>query len=416
MIDHDGEDALVVKRPDHVDPRAEVDFDIYNPPNVRDGFHAAWKTLQNRAVSNIVWTPRNGGHWIATSGHAIKEIFADNRYFSSRINFVPKAAAEFSKLMPSTMDPPEHRPVRNLLNANLSPKAIGRSEGWIRDLVISLIEGFRSRGECNFTAEYAEKLPIQVFLKIVDLPIGDGAKLKFLADEILRPTGKLTPQQAMQGFFDYLDGPLNARIGGDGEDLLSRIANSKIGDRALTRFEMLNMSVAVLIGGLDTVVNFLGFMMDFLAQHPAERRRLAANPDLIPIAVEEFIRRFPVVTIGRVVKQDVEYEGVTLKAGDMVMLPTVLHGLDDRENDEPMAVRFNRDVFEHSTFGNGIHRCAGIHLARSEIRITLKEWLVRIPEFEVAQHTLPVSGGGIVGSLEPLHLTWATPTHSGDAR
>jgi len=72
-------------------------------------------------------------------------------------------------------------------------------------------------------------------LKIVDLPIEDGAKLKFLADEILRPTGKLTPEQAMQGFFDYLDGPLNTRIGGDGEDLLSRIANSKIGDRALTR-------------------------------------------------------------------------------------------------------------------------------------------------------------------------------------
>jgi len=98
---HDGEDVLLVKRPDHVDPRVEVDFDIYNPPNVRDGFHAAWKALQDSGVSNIVWTPRNGGHWIATSGHAIKEIFADNRYFSTRINFVPKAAAEFSKLMPS---------------------------------------------------------------------------------------------------------------------------------------------------------------------------------------------------------------------------------------------------------------------------------------------------------------------------
>jgi len=80
-------------------------------------------------------------------------------YFSTRINFVPKAAAEFSKLMPlDDGSAGASAGARNLLNANLSPKAIGRSEGWIRDLVISLIEGFRSRGECNFTAEYAEKL------------------------------------------------------------------------------------------------------------------------------------------------------------------------------------------------------------------------------------------------------------------
>jgi len=154
------------------------------------------------------------------------------------------------------------------------------------------------------------------------------------------------------------------------------------------------MSVAVLIGGLDTVVNFLGFMMDFLAQHPAERRRLAANPDLIPIAVEEFVRRFPVVTIGRVVKQDVEFEGVTLKAGDMLMLPTVLHGLDDRENDEPMAVLFNRDVINHSTFGNGIHRCAGIHWRGVKSASPSRSGLVRIPEFEVPNTRSPSAAAG----------------------
>jgi camphor 5-monooxygenase len=396
----------LAERPDHVPPDAVVDFDIYSPPGVREGFHKAWAALQKPGMPNLVWTPHNGGHWIATRGRLVSAMLADYQRFSSRLIIVPKAEAAFINTIPTTLDPPAHRPVRNLLNPAFSPKAVGRSEAGIRELAISLIEGFRDRGYCNFTEEYAEKFPIQVFLKMVDLPLEDGPKLKFLADQIMHAAGQMTPGEAMQAFYEYLSGPLDDRIGGDREDMLSRIVNSKIDDRQLTRAEALNLSVAALIGGLDTVVNLLGFIMYHLGENPIERKKLVAEPELIPLAVEEYFRRFPVATVVRVVAADMEYEGALLKDGDMVAMPTMLHGLDEEENIRPMEVEFARDTVNHSTFGAGVHKCVGISLARSEVRITLEEWLARIPDFELAKDTTPISGGGIVGYIQPVAFTW----------
>jgi cytochrome P450 len=397
---------LLFERPSHVPANRVVDFDMYAPPGVTEDFHAAWKSLQAPGIPDIIWTPRNGGHWIATRNPLIEEIFADYEHFTSRHNIIPKWAGENVSLLPTNLDPPEHRPFRLLLNSNLAPKTVGAMEQRIHAVAAELIEQFRRDGGCNFTTEYAEILPIKIFLSVMDLPMEDVAQTKLWSEQLLRPKGEVTFEQCIAKFFDYLGPYVDARKGGDGTDMLSRMINGRVEGRALTRDEALQISVQVLIAGLDTVVNFLGFVMLFLARNPSHRRELVDDPKLIPAAIEEMVRRFPIVTVGREVAHDTEWHGVTLKRGEMMMLATPLGGIDERANERAMAVDFHRGSGAHATFGNGHHKCPGAHLARTEIRITIEEWLSRIPEFEIAPGETVTFTGGIVAVVNAVPLVW----------
>jgi cytochrome P450 len=392
--------------PAHVPPELVVDFDLYDPPGADTDFHGAWKTLQDRAP-DIVWTTANGGHWIALRGRQIAEIFSDYEHFSSKVIIVPRERGDQIKVKPTTLDPPVHRPYRALLNAGLSPKRVREMEPEIRALVASTIETFRARGHCEFISEFAEILPITIFMRMVDLPVQDVRFLKPWADQINRPDGSIEPDEVMRRFADYLRPYIRARGAEPGTDLLSQIVSGLVNGAPLPESDAIELCTQVLIGGMDTVVSFMGFMMIFLARNPAHRRQLLQDRGLIWGAVDEFLRRFPIVQNGRVVVSDYEFSGVKMKAGDIVIMPGVLHGLDEREHTDPLTVDFRRKSSgTHSTFGNGAHRCPGAMLARAELRITLEEWLARIPEFQIMRGKQPVTRGGIVGCVIELPLQW----------
>ncbi len=391
--------------PAHVPPELVVDFDLYDPPGADTDFHASWKALQDRAP-DIVWTTANGGHWIALRGRQIQEIFSDYEHFSSKVIIVPRERGDQIKVLPTTLDPPAHRPYRALLNAGLSPRVVRDVEPEIRDLVVRTIASFEGQGHCEFIADYAEVLPISIFMRLVDLPVEDARALKPWADQINRPDGSIEPEAVMRHFADYLRPHIQARRARPGDDLLSQIVIGDVNGRPLPEAEAIELCTQVLIGGMDTVVSFLGFMMIFLARNPGHRRQLLDDPKLIPAAVEEFLRRFPIVQNGRLVVADYDYAGVRMKAGDVVIMPGVLHGLDEHVHADPLSVDFRRASRAHSTFGNGAHRCPGAMLARAELRITLEEWLARIPDFEIAPDDGVVMQGGIVGCVLKLPLRW----------
>lgn len=396
-----------ITRPSHVPPERFIDYDIYAPLVDGKDFHESWKALQESGVPDVVWTPRNGGHWIVLRGALVNRVLSDYALFSNHTVLVPKdTAGEAYRLLPLSLDPPAHAPFRALLGAGLSPRAVRGVESTIRDLTVSLIEELRPRGECNFTTDFAELLPIRIFMQIVDLPAADTPKLKHLADQFTRPDGSLTYPEVGQLFRDYINPIIAARRGGDGDDMLSRMINGEVDGRPLSDEEAANLCIQVLVGGLDTVVNFLAFVMLFMAEHAEARAELRAHPEKLPVAINELARRFPLVTVGREVREDVEFEGVTLRAGEMIMAPTILHGLDELENPDPMTVDFARHDVKHSTFGSGSHTCPGAHLAKTETRILLEEWLQRIPEFTLAPgHEISFTGG-IVGSVDGLPLRW----------
>ncbi|MEQ1574226.1 MAG: cytochrome P450 [Vicinamibacterales bacterium] len=391
--------------PSHVPPECVVDVDLYRMPGAEQDLHFPWKQLQDSSPRGLVWTPHNGGHWIVTRGRDIARIYADHENFSSHITIVPRQWGERFPLRPTTLDPPEHRPFRRRLNAALSPAVVRSAQPRIRKLAIEAIERIRMRGRCEFVSEFAEQLPLGVFLHLADLPVDGATGLPGYAEDPIRADGSTTDVPIMDRFAGYLRPHVIERQRHPGDDLISRLVAGAMDDRELTEDEAVEISTAVLTGGLDTIVSSLGLMMAFLARNPAHRRRLIAEPATIRPAVAEMLRRFPIMTKARLVTRDQDIEGVTVKAGEMIVLPP-LHGLDDHEFDDPLTVDFDRPPAPNSTFGNGVHRCPGALLSQAELEITLDEWLARIPEFEIDPVRPPTMKGGVLGALLTLELRW----------
>jgi cytochrome P450 len=400
------------QRPAHVPADRVYDIDMYALAGIEEGYHEAWKRIQQPGVPDLVWTPRTGGHWIATNGDTVREIYSDPTRFSSENIWLPKEAGEKYEMVPTRMDPPEHTPYRKALDKGLSLAQIRHVEDRVRAVAAELVADIASRGHCDFSADYANIFPVKVFMALADLPMEDVPRLSRFAHQMTRPEGDTPEEMAATleagnaGFFAYVDPIIRARRGGTGDDLITVMVNAEINGRPIDHDKALGLISLLLLAGLDTVVNFLSFMMIHLARHPELVAELRADENVLKRSAEEMFRRFPVVSEARMVARDQVYRGVELKRGDMILLPTALHGLDERENPDPMTVDPDRRGMSHSTFGGGPHRCAGLHLARMEAIVTLQEWFKRIPEFRMRDGSDPVYYSGVVAAVDNVQLVW----------
>lgn len=395
--------------PAHVPSALVRDIDVYSPPGADEDYHLAMKRIQDSGP-DIFWSPYQGGHWVAVRAEDMyREFFVNYEIYSSSILSVPKEEALPYKLLPIESDPPAHTAYRALIAPWFTPKAIGNLALRARELSVSLIEGFRGKGGCEFITDFAQHLPIAIFMSLVDLPWQDRELLMGLAERQVYQKSHEDRLDSLAQMHRYLAGKLAERRASPGADMLSKIATAHVNGRALTETEQAGMATLVLIGGLDTVASMLGFIAAFLARHPDHRRQLIEEPQLIPNAVEELIRRHGVAQPSRIILKDHEYKGVKFKAGDQIVLSTMMSGLDERAFPEPLKVDFRRKVQAHAIFGNGPHRCPGSYLARTEIKVYLEEWLKRIPDFSIAAGAKPITRTGVNGSFCYLPLTWPSP-------
>jgi cytochrome P450 len=399
-------------RPANVPADRVYEIDMYALKGIEEGFHEAWKRIQTAGIPDLIWTPFNGGHWIATNGATVQEVYVDPTRFSSEIIFLPKEVGEKYEMVPTRMDPPEHTPYRQALNNGLGLTHIRKIEGKVRSVSQDLIAGLTPRGQCDFSIEYARIFPVRVFMALADLPMEDAPALSRFAEMMMRPKGN-TPEEMAQvldqgnrGFFAYVEPIIRARQGKSGDDLLSVVVNSQVDGRPIDHQKALGLISLLLLAGLDTVVNFLSFVMIHLARHPEIVSELQSDHMKLLRGVEEMFRRFPVVSEARMVAYDQDFRGVHLKRGDMILVPTALHGLDGAANDDPLRLNLSRSKISHSTFGDGPHRCAGMHLARLEVTVTLEEWLRSIPTFRLKEGAKPIYHSGIIAAVENVPLVW----------
>jgi hypothetical protein len=159
-----------------------------------------------------------------------------------------------------------------------------------------------------------------------------------------------------------------------------------------------------MIAGIDTTWSAIGASIWHLAATPRDRERLVAEPALLPTAMEEFLRAYAPVTMARLVREDMDYQGCPMKQNDFVLLPFPAANRDPESFDRADEVIIDREVNRHAAFGLGIHRCAGSHLARMELRVALEVWLDAFPVFHLEDPSAVRWSGGQVRGPRTLPL------------
>lgn len=395
--------------PAHVPPHRIVDYDTFVVDAADGDFAGAMVRLRDSGVPDLFWTPRNGGHWVATDGDCIRRILEDHQTFSSRAMRVPKEANPEPPIIPLMIDPPDHAVYRRLIARAMTPETVRGLAERARKLSIDLIEAIEPRGECEFVADFAQHMPIAVFMGMLDLPDSDRSLILGIVDKIIRPD---IPETRMRGFADlagYTMAKVHEREKAPGNDLVSDLAHGTFDGRPLRPDEQQGLMSVLMLAGLDTVASMLTFITRYLALNPAHRRQLATSPGDLTETIEEFLRRMAMVNLTREVDRETELAGVTLLPGDLVIAPTALCNFPE-DGEDWMAVDFYRLRIQHATFGAGVHYCPGNLLARAEIRIFLEEWLPRIPDFAIADGARLEVKVGAAAMIPELPLTWQPRT------
>lgn len=320
-------------------------------------------------------------------------VLRNHELFSSRVEM---KLGNVRPLIPLNVDPPQHAKYRKLLDPLFAPKRMDAQEADITRRVNALLDEFAGDGECNFTEQFAEILPSSVFLGLMGLPEDELRMFLRMRDGILHPE-KQDPDALLdpdaraavmdrtgQEIYDYFGALVDERRAHPTGDVISGFVTAEIDGERLTREDVLDICFLFLIAGLDTVSDSLTCMYAFLATHPDHRRQIATDPSCIPAAVEELLRWESPVPSGvpRVATRDTELpNGTKVAQGTAVMVMYGAANIDPKEFPDGFEVRFDRQVNRHIAFGGGVHRCLGSHLARRELRVALREWHRRIPDY-----------------------------------
>ncbi|HUC21267.1 MAG TPA: cytochrome P450 [Streptosporangiaceae bacterium] len=344
-----------------------------------------------RDAGPIIKSPRG---FVLSSSEYVEYALKHPELFSSKQAF--DLVGSPLPMVPIAFDPPEHTRYRHILQPFLGPRETAAWQPRVRSLVGTLIDSFVERGHCDLVAELAVPLPAEVFLTLFGLPMEDRDRLIAWKEGLLGSPmlsgGKPTEETIRVGgeLFSYLVGHIDKRrrhLDGAG-DLLGRLLADTSEER-MSDEELLGLSFLFVLAGLDTVTSALSTAFTALAMQPRLRQQIAADPSVIPEAVEELLRADgPVVFLPRVASQDIELGGQILPAGSEIQLAIAVANRDPAEHADPDQIDLRRRE-RHYAFGGGPHRCLGVHLARMEMREVLAEWHSRIPEYELAPAFTP---------------------------
>jgi len=392
--------------PNHVPQALVRHFDVRHDERM---FSDPFGTLASlHDGPDIFWSPALGGHWVVTRMELLREIMQRPQDFSN----VPVGlgtARYPRRLIPLEADPPQHGKFRLLAAKVMAPQAIEAMTSGIADIVRKLVDAVAERGECEFNEAVAHRLPTEVFCTLMGLPYSEADKFLRWNDRLLHSLDEQEARQAGREIAEYLVGLIEERRREPRNDLVSTLIAGRVDGEPLTPDELLDYCTLFFMAGLDTVASASGLIFAFLAQHPAHRQALVDDPSKIQNAVEELLRMHAPVQSNRRVTRDLEFHGVTMKAGDFLLASTTLASLDPKAFPGPMKADFDRTPNPHMVFGYGPHRCLGSHLARREIAVLLSYWLQRIPQFELVPGA-QLRYHGLVQGLDRLPLRWDPKT------
>jgi cytochrome P450 len=364
----------------------------------------------------IAHTNRFGGAWLPTLYEDVSAIAYDTANFSSRSiimgNFrPPPEIAPIGGSPPITSDPPYHHDARRLLLPAFTKTAACKLEPTTRAFCHSLIDAMDGCDVVDAAVAYAQHIPVRVIAEMLGFPLTDGPQFREFAQNKLQginvPESRRVTQ--MSALYHYLLAQVHDHLDDPRDDLTTFLIDAEMDGRKLSASHVVGTMALLLIAGIDTTASAIGASLWHLAKTPADTERLRAEPGLVPVAVEEFLRAYAPVTMARLVTADIKFAGVDMKAEDWVLLSYPAANRDPAQFDQADKVVIDRQINRHAAFGIGIHRCLGSHLGRMELRVALEVWLERIGEFSLADPSAVTWSAGQIRGPRTLPIRLRPP-------
>jgi cytochrome P450 len=366
-------------------------FDPYSPAVDADPF-PFYKTLRDEYP--CFWS-REANMWVLSRYADIMAALGNwQTYSSARGNLMDELPNRAGATL-GTTDPPRHDRLRALIQHAFTKRNLETLAEPIRALVCSLIDELRGRSQFDFVADFSSRATAKILFRMLGLPEGDDQMVRERAVLMVQSDSKTRQKgpehiAAYNWMTDYAAKIIAERRRNPGDDLLSQFFVAEIDGERLAEREVLLTTTTLIMAGVESLGGFTVMFALNLADFAGARRELAANPALIPDAIEESLRyntsgqRFR-----RCLTRDVALHGQSMQAGDFVCLAYGSGNRDERQFPNPDVYDIRRRPRGHLGFGGGVHGCLGAMVARMAVRIIFEEFLQAFPEFSRVQQQLP---------------------------
>ena len=379
------------------------DLDILDQRYIDDPF-SVWRELRGQCP--VPFSERRGRSWMPIGYDDIAAVAHDTDHFSSRrvgvIDLPERGDAPLLEAPPITSDPPVHTWARRLLLPAFAPRRIEEMTPITQGFARELLDAVANQGHADAAKDYAQHIPVRVIAHMLGVPGSDEQMftdwvVRILQDGFQDLENSLDAILEVLGYFgERVEERRQIPVGERPDDLITMLIETDHEGDPLGERHLLGTCFLLLVAGIDTTWSGIGSSLWHLATHPEDQARLRADPSLIDTAVEEMLRMYSPVNMGREVLADVEVAGCPMKAGDKVIMAFPAGNRDPAHFDKPDEFIIDREHNRHFAFGSGIHRCLGSNLARMELKVAIQEWLARIPSYEIVDPDLVTWTGGQV--------------------
>lgn len=369
----------------------------FNPllPETFDSAQAEYRDL--RARCPVAHSDAWGGFWAIMKHADVAAAAADSATFiTSKQNVVP-AVAFTGRRPPLHLDPPEHTPYRRALSPLLTERKVAPLEPVIREICIGLLDAMAAKGGGDICEEFSARMPIRVFANWMNLPqeqidslaeVGRRYNIAVQSNDMLatKETSLLLYEMARALVADRKAAPLDPA-----EDATSALLATRVDGQPLPDEMIVGTIRQVLVVGIIAPTVLIGSVAVHLSRDQALQAKLRAQPELIPAAMDEFLRLYtPYRGFARTATRDIELHGRTIPAGEPIALVYASANRDEDVFEDAESFRLDRPNMKDSLhFGRGTHMCVGAALARLELVVALEEMMARLPQFDLAGDVVP---------------------------
>lgn len=363
-----------------------VDFDHHAPDQAIDPYPMLEKL---RSTCPVAWSGSHGGFWVLTDFESVYRATRDHETFRSNPCVTIPPFPKPRPLIPQETDSPDAQKWRRIVSQEFTPDATSRLESQIYAIANDMIDRVIETGRCDLIQDLAIPLPARLILRMLGF---DEERWAEFAGWVHTIAHGMTPQgfdetvlQAAMEFYAAIWAVIEDRkVNGLRDDVVSKLVAGEFDGRPLSDEELIDYTMLLLFGGLDTTSGGVGNALVRIDQQPELRRRLLDQPELIPVAVEEFLRLFtPAQCQARTVSTDIEIRGQMIRAGERVLAHWGAANRDPAAFPNPDEVDLDRVENKHLGFGVGLHHCLGAPLGRAMFRVILELVLTRMPDYEL---------------------------------